>query len=248
MINNEVYSNARLSDGRLQPAVHRLRLDQVDARVLTTDRQGNLQTETITLRNNPDVSLSDPPKSMRRRQLVLSLVPIMIRHQIEVLAHRAWPQSVCHAVVLNSDYIALTSIRFTIAKASSGSVFLFDEIDRWLFCDSGVNEDYAAMLMSILDGTASPTGAIIVLVTNNLQKIPEAMRRPGRVVTREWGYVTSENAYRLFNFVFPNINEQKLRTTAQEYVRIYNSETASVLTEKLRGQPEFDAFRRAYLH
>jgi Cdc6-like AAA superfamily ATPase len=139
-------------------------------------------------------------------------------------------------------------VESVIAKASSGSVFLFDEIDRWLFSDGAVNEDYAAMLMSILDGTASPTGAIIVLVTNNLQKIPEAMRRPGRVVTREWGYVTSENAYRLFNFVFPNINEQKLRTTAQEYVRIYNSETASVLTEKLRGQPEFDAFCRVYLH
>jgi hypothetical protein len=65
-----------------------------------------------------------------------------------------------------------------ITSAPLGSVVLIDDFDRFTPSSTGVT---VAGLLNALDGVVAQTGKIVVLVANDITKIPDAILRPGRI-------------------------------------------------------------------
>lgn len=84
-----------------------------------------------------------------------------------------------------------------ITSAPVGSVVLIDDFDR--FAPSSTNDVTVAGVLNALDGVVAQTGKIVVLVANDISKIPAAILRPGRIDRQfVFGLTDTQDATALF--------------------------------------------------
>lgn len=75
----------------------------------------------------------------------------------------------------NNSYVDTYSVYSGMLEKSELSIYVIEEIDRYVEDEVLLN-----VLMQFLDGLSSPDNAIIIATTNNLDVIPDVLKRPGR--------------------------------------------------------------------
>ena len=89
--------------------------------------------------------------------------------------------------------------------------------------------------LNIIDGVASAEGRILVMTTNNIEKIDTAILRPGRVDRMiRFGYATREVIAGLFRAIFASIEAEQQQPTHGEHAKA-NGAAAALPDHKLNG-------------
>nr|CCC49691.1 putative ATP-dependent chaperone, fragment [Trypanosoma vivax Y486] len=102
------------------------------------------------------------------------------------------------------------------------SVVLLEDIDRAFSNDSQIT---MSGLLNALDGVAAQEGRIVFMTTNHVERLDEALIRPGRCdVKIEIGLLTREQAQRLFLKFFPHSSVE----LQEEFSRQISPQTLSV--------------------
>jgi hypothetical protein len=84
-----------------------------------------------------------------------------------------------------------------LSRVPAGSIILFDDFDR--FVPSEKNGITIGGLLNALDGVVAQTGKIIIIIANDISRIPEALLRPGRIDRRfTFELTTTKDAVTLF--------------------------------------------------
>jgi chaperone BCS1 len=111
--------------------------------------------------------------------------------------------------IFNVDSLRDDTFIELISKLPSGAVMMFEDVDA-LFkgrAEAGGGMTFSTLL-NTLDGVLHPSGALIFLTTNHLEKLDSALHRPGRVDRLvEVGYATREQLSALWRAVFPRAAE-----------------------------------------
>jgi hypothetical protein len=85
----------------------------------------------------------------------------------------------------------------TVSRVPVGAIILFDDFDR--FVPSTTKGVTMTGLLNALDGVVAQTGKIIIIIANDISKIPDVLLRPGRIDRRfSFGLTETDDAADLF--------------------------------------------------
>nr|CCC92135.1 unnamed protein product [Trypanosoma congolense IL3000] len=102
------------------------------------------------------------------------------------------------------------------------SVVLLEDIDRAFSTDSHIT---MSGLLNALDGVAAQEGRIVFMTTNHVERLDEALIRPGRCdVKIEIGLLSRDQARHLFHKFFPHATE----SLQQRFAALLPPDTLSV--------------------
>ncbi|TVY83532.1 putative mitochondrial chaperone BCS1-B, partial [Lachnellula suecica] len=98
-------------------------------------------------------------------------------------------------------------------------------------------------LLNILDGVASQEGRVLIMTTNHIEKLDEALIRPGRVdMTIKFGLATREMMTTIFRAIFATLEGDIPPQTSNAAIKIRTpnrlSEKSTLEAEKLRLEEE----------
>lgn len=106
-----------------------------------------------------------------------------------------------------SDSLSDADLSVLMAGIPAGSILLIEDIDRILFDENNSKKWTLSGLLNMLDGVISPYGVIIFITTNNLEKLPDVITRPGRVdEIYKLTYADKDQAAKMFMKFFDNVD------------------------------------------
>lgn len=109
--------------------------------------------------------------------------------------------------IFNTDSLRDDTFIELLTTRPKDAVLMFEDVDA-LFRKRDVKADTGGMtfstMLNALDGVLHPRGGIIFLTTNHLDRLDEAVNRPGRVDRLvEVGYVSASSAAAMWLATFP---------------------------------------------
>lgn len=128
-----------------------------------------------------------------------------------------------YVLSLNSEGMSDERLVEMLLEVPAGSFVLLEDIDAVV---SGrkvqvTSDGFSRVisfsgLLNALDGIAAKEGCILFMTTNHIEKLDEALIRPGRVDHRIYfDYATREQALRLFQNFFPEASNELAETFAR---------------------------------
>lgn len=140
--------------------------------------------------------------------------------------------------ILEMSRVAPTKLSQLVASCTGG-ILVIEDVDRSGIVNtkqepieeddssnqSSVGRDHIGIIMNAFDGLIEPNDVIIIFTTNHIDKIDEAMLRPGRIdCTFEIGTLScktvKENLYRLYDNV--SINENFEPIAGADLMKLYS--------------------------
>jgi mitochondrial chaperone BCS1 len=138
----------------------------------------------------------------------------------------------------------------------ANSVLLFEDIDCMKSSQSRVDSEVKdtkqnsspqngvtlSGLLNVLDGFYAPTGVLFVMTTNHVEKLDQALLRPGRIDYRLYlGKASERQKVELYRRFFPHASE----TEAREFVEASRSaetmaEFQGLLLGLVQGEARID--------
>jgi len=115
-------------------------------------------------------------------------------------------------------------LNYLLTVAPYKSIILLEDIDA-AFSDtkerhmSSQYQNFVSFsgLLNALDGVASAEGRILFMTTNHMEKLDEALIRPGRVDIKEHlGHATRLQIQKLFQKFYPDANEAVAKQFANQ--------------------------------
>ncbi|PNG99658.1 Mitochondrial chaperone BCS1, partial [Tetrabaena socialis] len=109
--------------------------------------------------------------------------------------------------IFNVDSLRDDTFIELITKRPPNSILLFEDVDV-LFNVSKDQKGNGGMtlstLLNTLDGVLHPSGALVFLTTNHIERLDSALRRPGRLdYVAEIGYSTPTQRIAMWHTIFP---------------------------------------------
>lgn len=110
---------------------------------------------------------------------------------------------------LASSHMSDDNLMALLARVPLRSFLLLEDVDSAFIkrdkSDGVGNKLTFSGLLNALDGAGSKDGTIAFMTTNHIEKLDEALIRPGRADKRvEFGYATAEQAVGIFRAFFPD--------------------------------------------
>ena len=126
--------------------------------------------------------------------------------------------ALCHLFNKKLHIISLAgmtdkALQDALAELDNRSVVLIEDIDTFTVTKDRESDDTAheggpltlSGLLNAIDGAVASHGRILIMTTNHLDHLDEALRRPGRCdIVVEMGYLTDETAREMFNRFWPD--------------------------------------------
>lgn len=153
--------------------------------------------------------------------------------------------SIAHDLNYNIYYLNLASkdmsdglLEAAIARIGGKAILLLEDIDcinvmesRTL--DKDGKEEIKGLslntILNVLDGAICKEGLIVFCTTNHIDKLDDALLRPGRIDYKEYiGYATENQGERLFKRFFPECNGE-----AGKFGKLYAGKPMCELEQKL---------------
>lgn len=77
-----------------------------------------------------------------------------------------------------------------------------------------------AVILNVTDGVLAPEGRLLFVTTNNRERLPEPLLRPGRIdIMAGFGYADERIAKELFRSFYRASNEESLKLLSKEFAR-----------------------------
>ena len=137
-----------------------------------------------------------------------------------------------------------------IKRVSYPSVLLLEDVDSFAFTHSREHSSHVdtggdlSWLLNFLDGAGTPDGSIVIVTTNHLEKLDNALTRAGRFdLSLEFPYLTQETFEDSFKFFYEESSNMELlneKLTCAEVYEVYKSNFEDPVTarEKLAAMLE----------
>lgn len=119
----------------------------------------------------------------------------------------------------------------TLSRVPVGAIVLFDDFDR--FVPSTTKGVTMTGLLNALDGVVAQTGKIIIIIANDISKIPDVLLRPGRIDRRfTFGLTEAADAVCLFerfhgkeysDLFLENFESPKSASAIVSYLMLYEN-------------------------
>lgn len=149
------------------------------------------------------------------------------------------------------------SLMSAVSLVPANSVLLFEDIDCMKSSQSRVDSEVKdtkpnsapqngvtlSGLLNVLDGFYAPTGVLFVMTTNHMEKLDQALLRPGRIDYRLYlGKASDRQKVELYRRFFPHASD----TEAREFVEASRSaetmaEFQGLLLRLVQGEARIDS-------
>jgi chaperone BCS1 len=112
------------------------------------------------------------------------------------------------------------------------SMLVLDDFETW-FVGAKYDEGQDGLLLAAFDGAPCVPGRVVVMVTNHPNKIPDRVKRPGRVdKTFEIGAMTADQAVGIFRHFYKDAADKQIARFRQKITKhlVCNPETSASIT------------------
>jgi len=150
-----------------------------------------------------------------------------------------------YIINLNAETIDDSSLVTMLAQVPSGNVVLLEDVDA-IFVDRKPDDRKQGRvtfsgLLNALDGVVATEGRLLFMTTNHIDRLDDALIRPGRVDCRiKLGEATEEQIVRYILHLYPKHGEEFARAYANE-IGDANVTMAEVQEHLLRYKQDADS-------